>query len=310
VTTAKTVATSVAVLAFMTSSALAADIVTKAPAAKPAEPTSCFDAGLGAGAQSDYNSRGISQTDRKPGVWGYVEPRCNIGKDVQLYAGVWAWSTKLPTNPTGEIDLYGGIRPTIGPFAFDIGFMYYWYPNETQLFFQDPLLTTVGPTGPGFGPFTTADTDYWEIYGKVTWTVNDWLAIGPYIYYSPNWAKTGASSVYAGSTVKLTAPSAWFPADWGGYVSGELAHFWIGTLTAFGPPFVDLPDYTTWNIGVGVTYKVFTLDVRYSDTDLTPQTCFLLTGDPGRVATAVSKWCAATVVAKLSVDLTALALFK
>ena len=27
----------------------------------------------------------------------------------------------------------------------------------------------------------------WEVYGKLTWTVTDWLAIGAYVYYTPNW---------------------------------------------------------------------------------------------------------------------------
>src|SRR5262249_49772848 len=130
-------------------------------------------------------------------------------------------------------------------------------------------------------------------------------AIGPYVYYSPNYLKTGAAATYAGSTVKFTAPSAWFPTDWGAYLSGEAAHYWIGTFTAFGIPF-DLPDYTTWNVGLGLTYKVFTFDVRYYDTDLSRTQCFLLTSDPSANATGQSKWCDATVIGKISVDLTAM----
>jgi uncharacterized protein (TIGR02001 family) len=292
-------------LAMLGAPASAADIVTKAPKKVEAAPASCFDVAFGAGVQSDYNFRGVSQSDRGPNAYAYFEPRCNVTKDIQLYAGIWGWSTKLPTSPTGEFDLYGGIRPTIGQFAFDLGFIYYWYPNETQLFFADPLLLSVSPTNFGFGQFTVKDTDFWEVYGKVTWTPVDWLAIGPYVYYSPNYLRTGANATYAGSTVKVTLPSKWFPPDWGAYVSGEAAHYWIGTFNAFGAPF-DLPDYTTWNFGVGATYKVLTLDVRYYDTDLSRAQCFLLTGDPSGVASGSSKWCDATVIGKLSVDLTAL----
>ena len=296
----------VAAFALMAAPAFAADLVTKAPkVAAPAAPTSCFDVAFGAGLQSDYNFRGISQSDRGPSVYGYVEPRCNINKDLQLYAGIWGWSTKLPTSPTGEFDLYAGVRPTFGPLAFDFGFIYYWYPNETQLFFADPALLSVSPTNFGFGPFTVADTDFWEVYAKVTWTVADWLSVSPYVYYSPNWLRTGAKATYAGGVVKLTAPSSWFPADWGGYASGELAHYWIGTFNAFGAPF-DLPDYTTWNLGVGVTYKVFTFDLRYYDTDLNDTKCFLLTGDPGGVASGRSKWCGSAIIGKISFDLTAM----
>jgi hypothetical protein len=305
-TLARTIATSWAALALLTAPALAADIVIKAPKkVVEAAPTSCFDVAFGGGIQSDYNFRGISQTDRGPGVWAYVEPRCNLTKDIQLYAGFWGWSTKLPTTPTGEFDIYGGIRLTFGHLAFDFGAMYYWYPKERTLFFADPLLLTVSPTNFGFGQFTVNDTDQWEIYGKLTWTPIDWLAIGPYVYYTPNWLGSGANATYAGGTVKFTLPSSWFPADWGAYVSGEAAHYWIGTFTAFGAPF-DLPDYTYWNIGAGFTYKIFTFDIRYHDTDLSRQQCFLLTSDPGGVATGQSKWCDATVVGKFSFDLTAM----
>ena len=114
-------------------------------------------------------------------MFGYVEPRCNVTKDIQLYAGLWGWSTKLPTTPTGEFDVYGGVRLTFGQFAFDFGGISYWYPNETQLFFADPTLRTVSPSNFGFGPFTVRDTDFWEVYGKLTWTPIDWLAIGSYV---------------------------------------------------------------------------------------------------------------------------------
>src|SRR6476659_9493791 len=202
-----TIAASITALAFIGTSALAADIVTKAPKKVEAAPTSCFDLAFGGGIQSDYNFRGISQTDKGPGVFAYVEPRCNVTKDIQLYVGLWGWSTKLPTAPTGEFDVYGGIRLTFGQFAFDFGGIYYWYPNDTQLLYADPTLRSVSPTNCGFGPFTVRDTDFWEVYGKLTWTPIDWLAIGPYVYYSPNWLQTGAPATYAGGTVKVTMPS-------------------------------------------------------------------------------------------------------
>ena len=39
------------------------------------------------------------------------------------------------------------------------------------------------------------------------------------------------------------------------------------------------PSYNTWNIGVGFTYKVFTLDLRYSDTNLSKANCNAFTSD-------------------------------
>jgi uncharacterized protein (TIGR02001 family) len=303
-TITKTIVTTFAALALVTTSALAADIVRKAPVKKVEEPKPACDLAFGGGLQSDYNFRGISQSDRGPGVWGYVEPRCKVHPNVELYAGVWGWSTKLPTTPTGEFDLYGGIRPTIGPLAFDFGFMYYAYPRETQYWIAGNAVTTAF-TG---NPLTLADTDFWEIYGKLTWTVNDYLAISPYLYYAKSWLNTGAPGTYGGGTVKVTLPSAWFPTDWGVYVSGEAAHYWLGTATNYAP-FVanfDLPDYTYWNVGVGVTYKVVTFDLRYHDTDLSQAQCFVLTGDPRGVTsgTGNSKWCGASIIGKVSFDLT------
>jgi uncharacterized protein (TIGR02001 family) len=298
-----TIAATLTALALLTSSALAADIVTKAPRKVAEAPPPPCDIAFGGGLQSDYNFRGISQTDKGPGVFGYFEPRCKIS-NIEFYAGIWGWSTKLPTTPTGEFDLYGGIRPTIGPVTFDFGFMYYWYPNETQLFYANAANTSVTPTPTIFGPFTLRDTDQWEFYGKATWTATDWLAIGGYLYYTPSYLHSGAKGTYAGGTVKATLPSAWFPTDWGVYVSGEAAHYWLGTVTGFGPPGFDLPDYTTWNAGFGITYKVFTFDVRYYDTDLSRTQCFIVGGDPSGVSTATSKWCDATVIAKLSFDMT------
>src|SRR5437588_11149189 len=129
----KTIATSLAALALLSAPTLAADIVTKAPKKVEAGPTSCFDLAVGGGIQSDYNFRGISQSDRGPDVFGYVEPRCNVTKEIQLYAGLWGWSTKLPTTPTGEFDIYGGVRLACGEYVFELGRIHYWDPSEHEL---------------------------------------------------------------------------------------------------------------------------------------------------------------------------------
>ena len=98
-------------------------------------------------------------------------------------------------------------------------------------------------------------------------------------------------------------PANWLPNGVGAFVSADLGHYWLGTATAFGAPFA-LPDYTTWDIGLAFTYKVFTFDVRYYDTDLNKTECFLLTGDPSGVVTAQSKWCGSAIIGKLSFDMT------
>ena len=130
------------------------------------------------------------------------------------------------------------------------------------------------------------DTDFWEVYGKVTWTPTDWLAIGPYVYYSPELAAAPAPRrTYAGGTVKVTMPSSLVPGRLGRLRVGR-----SGALLARHVHRVRRARSTCPTTPIGtsasrVTYKVFTFDVRYYDTDLSRQQCFLLTGDPSGVAT-------------------------
>lgn len=297
------------VLALLGSSAVAADMkpkmVTKAP---PPPVVSPWDLAFGGGIASDYNFRGISQSDHGPSPFAYFEPRYNFSKDWQAYIGIAGYGTKLPTTPTAEIDFYGGIRPTFGPLALDLGFIYYYYPRERQI---DGVSVAILN-----GATTLADTDFWEVYGKATYTFNETFSIGGNVYYSPDWLNSGAPGTYASGTAKINLPALFKDVGW--YVSGEAGHYWLGTtkfdLVAFPVP-LDLPDYTTWNVGLAFTYKVFTLDLRYYDTDLSKENCFILTADPGgsfggtpinpgNAAGVKSNWCGSAFIAKLSADLT------
>src|SRR5262245_51979853 len=92
--------------------ALAADMPAKAKVA-PAPPPSWWEVAYGGALMSDYNFRGISQSDRGIAGTVYVEGRAHVIPDVlQLYGGIQAWTTRLPTTPVGEFDFYGGLRAT------------------------------------------------------------------------------------------------------------------------------------------------------------------------------------------------------
>jgi hypothetical protein len=295
-------------------SALAADLkaITKAP--PPAAPASPWDIAFGGALMTDYNFRGISQSNRGASGTAYVETRYNVNENFQLYAGSQYWAVTLPTNPTCECDFYGGIRPTLGPLAFDFGYIYYLYPKERQ-HATGVVPAAPFPTFPN-GNTTLKDTDFWEVYGKVTWdVVKDKFALGANYYYSPSWLNTGAFGAYGSVTAKATLPSFKLGIglldEIGWYLSGELGHYWLGTtdlVPVVFTPAINLPDYTTWNVGVAFSWKVFTLDVRYYDTNLSRLNCNILTGDPNALVTAAgnsSKWCDGAVVAALKFDLTA-----
>jgi uncharacterized protein (TIGR02001 family) len=322
-------------LAMMSGSALAADLHVKALKAPPPPAFDPWDVAFGSAIMSDYVFRGITQSNHKPSVAAYFEPRYNVNKDLQLYVGTSAESISFPNRAAAEIDVYGGVRPTFGAFAFDIGVWGYLYPGGTCYFgapFDAAGNALSSECATNFlinGNVAKRDASFFEVYGKGTYTINDQFAVGFTEYYSPNFLNIGAWGDYASITAKWTAPGTFFGTSGVGmYISGEFGHQWLGTSDSFygtaiaspfgGGPFptgIPEPSYNTWNIGVGFTYKVFTLDLRYSDTDLGKGDCNAFTSDytakfsgsftpinPGGFG---SNWCGATGIAKLSVDLTA-----
>jgi hypothetical protein len=317
----KLVLTATAVLALSVGIAAAADMAVKAPpaAAPPANP---FDIAFGAALMSDYNFRGISQSNHRPSVNAYFEPRYNVNDNLQLYVGAGGYSIEFPNNAAAEIDFYAGIRPTFGKLAFDFGVWYYYYPGgrtftgftglNPNLFDPNPFCTNLFTGANASCNAIKNDLSFVEFYGKVTYTFNDNFAIGAAVYYDPDWLHTGAPGWYLSGNAKYTGTA--FPSGLNWYVSGELSHYWLGT-TDFFYLFTNLPDYTTWNIGLGLTYKVFTLDFRYYDTDLSRANCNVLTGDhtagfsPANITLLNpsglgSTWCSAAFVVALKADVT------
>ena len=272
--------------------ALAADLpkvaVVPAPVAV-APAASMFDVTFGAKLLSDYNFRGISQTDRKPGVAGYIEFQAF---ENFVYAGIAGYSVDLATKPDAEIDLTVGIRPKLGPVTFDFGVIQYWYPGERRL---------VDAAGAALTP---GNTDFTELAAKAIYSYEDKVILGANVFHAWDWLGSGATGTYASGTARWNLPFLE-----GLAVSGELGHYWLGTVSAYLGG-IDLPDYTYWNAGVAYTYKSVTLDLRYHDTDLSKSDCFLLTADPRGFSngTGRSRWCSQAFIASLSVDLTASAL--
>src|SRR3954468_4873528 len=337
-------------LAMISAPALAADMSLKAVKAPPPPAFEPWDIAFGSALMNDYIFRGITQSNHKPSVAAYFEPRYNINKDVQLYIGAAGESISFPNRAAAEIDIYGGIRPTVGMFAFDFGVWGYLYPGGTC--YNAAAIPGSGIPGSDAGcavsPFGNSDpvtgglpingnfakksASFYEGYAKVNITLNDQFAVGLNEYYSPNFLNLGAWGNYASITGKWTAPSTTFGASGVGmYISGEFGRQWLGTSDIFygiagDPRFangIQEPSYNTWNIGVGFTYKVFTLDFRYSDTNLSKGDCNAFTSDfsttnsspafitpinGGANATTAfgSNWCGAAGIVKFSADLTAM----
>src|SRR6266576_6029896 len=116
-------------LAMVSGSALAADFHVKALNAPPPAAFDPWNIAFGSAIMNDYIFRGVTQSNHKASVAAYFEPRYNVTKDVQLYIGVAGESISFPNRAAAEIDIYGGIRPTFGMFAFDFGLWGYLYPG-------------------------------------------------------------------------------------------------------------------------------------------------------------------------------------
>lgn len=263
---------------------LAADAPEKKATAPSAPQSVPVDFVFGARGLTDYNWRGISQSDGKPAVQAYGELQV---MDNFFYAGVAASSVDLATKPTAEIDLTFGIRPKFGDFSFDLGGIGYIYTNEQQLIYEGTI-------------WTPKNTDMFELAAKGAYTWED-LTVGANVFYTWNWLGSGAYGTYTSLTAKYNTPFLK-----GGYISGELGRYFLGTTSAsLGS--IRLPDYTYGNIGVGYTYQIATLDLRYHDTNLSKSQCFTLTSDPSGIysGSGRSNWCGPTFIATVSVDITA-----
>lgn len=300
------------------------------------QPPSGWDANFGLALVSDYNFRGITQSNHKPSVWAYYEVRYNVTSVLQFYAGMAGESIAFPNRASAEIDLYGGIRPTFGPLALDFGALYYLYPggkcfHNLATFGADCVAN--GPL-PVNGNVVEANLNFFEIFAKATFTVNEQFAFGGAVYYSASVVNSGANGTYVSGNVKFTAPNNALPQGLGAYWSAEVSRWFLGTTDAFYcsqnaagtacgglfPNGIPYKSYTTWNVGFGISKSVFTVDFRYYDTDLNKGDCNAATSDhtakftgdftPINSGGFGSNWCGKAFIVAGKFDMTATANLK
>jgi uncharacterized protein (TIGR02001 family) len=273
-------------LAMAASGALAAD--SAPPAAKPPMPAFAdrWDVDFSGAITSDFVYRGFSISDRGPSVSANVRPRYEW-----FYAGLAVASVDLPFRPDALMDIYACVRPVFGPLVLELRFTYYHFP---------------GSVAPGTN--IPADFDFWQVHARPVLNLSESLSLALHTSHAPDFANTGATETLLSLSPLYKAPAPWLGPGWGWFVSGELAHQWMGT-TRTG---VDFADYAFWSIGAGLAYKALIFDLRYHDTTMTREECFVLTGDlgaiPGGVPSAAnplglrSNWCSPAIVGRISFE--------
>ena len=175
------------------------------------------------GATSDYLFRGLTQTAKDPAVFGGVDMTAGL-----FYAGAWASNVDWGV----ETDLYAGVKPVLGPVTFDLGAIYYGYPDSD-----------------------VKNAAYWE--GKVAASIPAGEGtLGVAYYYSPEFfGKTGKADYYE-LNGSMPLPFA------GATISGAVGR----QSLARGSYGVD--GYSTWNAGVTVPFlSKLSVDLRYVYTD-------------------------------------------
>lgn len=264
--------------------AFAADMPVKAKKVVVATP-SPWDIAFGTAFTTDYELRGVSQSNHKPAVQGYFEVRYNINEMWQLYAGVWG-SSLWTGMANAEIDPSAGVRLTLGNFGLDVGYVYYGYPGGT---------TT-----------TLANGSYGEAYVKPSYKFNDMLTIGGIFETGFDnfnnkatlpgvaWVGDARHYFYAGNAM-ITLP--WQPAGITVSINPEIGYEYYssGVTTNYG----SVSD-TFWDVGLILNYKAATLDLRYWGTNVKSGAVANQCGSTG----AGTNFCGDRFVATLKFDTT------
>jgi uncharacterized protein (TIGR02001 family) len=209
---------------------------------------------------TEYIFRGFSQTAQGPAVQGGYDLTCGI-----FYAGVWASSldfagnlpgtasfdqTGAPYDASIEMDWYIGIKPVTGRITWDLGVIYYSYPNRSN---------------PGL------DLNYLEL--KVGASAEIWKGgtLGVTVFWSPEYQLESGSTwtVETGFTHVFPKFNA-IHRDWTPSFSALLGWQINEGNASYKFTYGNGDDsYLYWNVGLTLGFlDKWSLDFRYWDTNL------------------------------------------
>jgi len=180
---------------------------------------------------TNYVFRGISQTDDGPAIQGGFD----YAQDI-FYIGTWASSVDFVDDTTMELDLYAGLAPTYNDVTFDIGVIYYAYPDSPEL-----------PTG---------EQNFVEFHGGVSVPVG-LVDLSAAVSYSPDfYGEIGGAFYYQfTAAVDLSEQTGVEGLSMsGGYGLSRFDNNMLGD------------DYDDWNAGVSASFFGLDFDLRYFDT--------------------------------------------
>ena len=247
--------------------------VAGATAAYAADEPAKFTYSFNIGATNDYVFRGVAQNKEKASIQGGIDLTYGIA-----YFGLWASNIDFGTNAAvtntagmsgrlsqkqvnTELDVYGGIKPVVGPATFDLGVIYYAYPNAND---------------GGISRLQVEKQDYVEFKAGVSGAfipALPKLTLGGTVFYSPEYqAKQGDVWTVEGTAAyELPAVGPVTPTI-SALIGGQFGD--VGKTT-IGAPLVGKftlgngsDDLAYWNAGVTLAVEKFSFDFRYWSTDI------------------------------------------
>lgn len=147
------------------------------------------------GATSNYLWRGVTQSDDSAAIQGGIDYVHASG----LYLGTWASNVDFDDDTSSETDFYMGYSSSAGEFDYDVGYIYYMYPDGDDL-------------------------DFGEVYGSLTWQM---LTVGVNYLTNADFDEDDMTYIYGDLAVPL--PDELELAFHIGYSDGDTVDDWYGT---------------------------------------------------------------------------------
>lgn len=188
-------------------------------------------------ATSNYVFNGVSYSNGNPAIQGGLDWNSEAG----WYLGTWA--TSIDYAPFGfhddkaEVDYYGGFAGQINEqFGYDLGINFFTYPGIDD---------------------GANESDYYELYGKLTFDENTSLKLN----YSPDYSGEVGKSLILLANHSIALPYEFSLELEASYTKlldddKEQDSYWFGD-----------DSYTHWGIALARTFYGFDARVSYTDTD-------------------------------------------
>ena len=188
---------------------------------------------------SEYVFRGITQSNEDPAIQVGID----YGHDSGLYVGFWASSVEFNATETNETQLetniYFGIGGSFGSVDYDLGGLFYYYPEENS------------DEGAG-------EQDLFEVYGSLgtgfDMSLEPSVTVG--FAYSPDYYGEDGDSIYIYGDIGFSFPYGISPYVTLGYLDVD------GDQTTPGGY-----DYFHYVIGASYDIGQFTFDLSWSEAE-------------------------------------------